>query len=311
MAITPVKRAARGVGAVWLGLFVLSLAGTATAADDKTVIARIGDATITVDEVRRHLETLDPDVRARLGDDQAALARVVRAYAARRLVLAEAEEAKWDDRADVKVQIEQARIDTIVASYLHSLTEPPDGYPSAADIQAFYDANKSQFVLPRQYKLAQIYVALPPEDDRSATEKAQKKVSEIERRLKQRSGDFAEVARTSSDENIPEAQRGAALWFSETTLVPEVRAVVVGLEKGGISTPIKVSDGWHVIRLEDTRPASIAPLADVRSTVVTALRTQRRRENEQAVLGRLLEKSPPAVNELALPMLTEARQAGR
>lgn len=277
---------------------------------DSTVIARVGDTEVKVAELQGYVQTLPPDTRKELADNPAALSRLVRSYVARLLVLKEAKSADWEKRPDVIAQIERARDAAIIGSYLRAQTEPPADYPSEAEIQKAYDANKARFLVPRQYQIAQIFIDLPADADKAAEQKAQAKLEDVRKKLRQRGASFEDIARQNSDDANSAERGGVVGWVDETAMIPEVRSAVAGLEKGGISEPIKVSSGWHLIRLIDTKPATIPPLADVRDLIVSSLRSQRQSESEQTYLLQLAAKSPPAVNELALQRVLPAASSG-
>jgi len=121
----------------------------------------------------------------------------------------------------------------------------------------------------------------------------------VTRRLKQKA-DFAAVARELSDEREVAVRGGEIGWLAEEQIVPGIRATVVGLSKGGVSEPVRLDDGWHILKLLDVRAPSVRTLAEVREALVAQLRAERARTNRQAYLSRLLEQNPPAINELTL-----------
>lgn len=284
----------------------LSAATALAQSADTTVIARVGNTEVKLAEMQAFVETLPPETQKDLANNPAALSRLVRTYVARLLVLNQATATGWEKRPEVVAQIDRARDATIVGSYLRAQTEPSADYPSTADIQKAYDANKARFLQPRQYQIAQIFIALPADADKAAQEKAQAKMDEARKKLRQKGVSFEDVARDYS-EDASSADRGGVLgWVTEQAMIPEVRTAVAGLEKGAVSEPIKVSDGWHLVRLIDTKPAAIPPLAEVREVIVASLRNQRQADNEQAYLAQLVGKSPPAVNELALQRILPA-----
>ena len=62
------------------------------------------------------------------------------------------------------------------------------------------------------------------------------------------------LAKTASDAG-PGERAGDLGWAAESDIVPEIRTQVAGMTQGEISDPIRVQSGWHIIRLDDTRPA--------------------------------------------------------
>lgn len=270
-----------------------------------TIVAKVGSSEITLGEVRAFLETLDAPVRADLTKDPALLSRLVRSYAARAAVLSEAKAKGWEKKPDVAAQLERIRNETIVSTYLNAETRPPADFPSDAEIQAAYDTNKARFMMPRQFQIAQIFLAVAAGADQAEQEKVRKRLDEVQKKLRQSPAAFAELARQYSDDTATARNGGTIGWVTEAAMIAEIRAVVPSLEKGGITEPLALADGWHIIRLIDTKPAAVRPLPEVRQAIIDGLREQRQAENEQAYLARLLEKNPPAINELALPQVLQ------
>ena len=279
----------------------ISAQAAAPSSEPAEVVGRMSGIDVSSEEIRAYLETLTLQERAALSKDPAALAQLVRAYLARRTVLKEAQAKKWDQQPANRAQLDRAREEALIDLYLDSISRPPDTFPSEAEVQAAYEANKAAFQVPRQFHLAQIYVAAPQGTDKEAEAKARRKVEELSRRLKQKGTDFAAVARAESEDKHSAAQGGEIGWLSEQQMVPGIRGPVTALTKDGISEPIRLDDGWHLIKLLEMRAASTRPLAEVRESIASQLRADRTRANRQAYLSKLLEQNPPTINELALP----------
>jgi parvulin-like peptidyl-prolyl isomerase len=293
----------RGPIAALLIAALLLAAGSKTprAADTGAdVVARLGSTDITVGELRDFVRGLDPAVRKQAADDVPLMNRLVRLEIARMAVLREAKAKKWDSRPEVEAQLERARRQIIVASYLASVTTIPPGFPSEAQIQAAYDSNRDSFMAPRQYHLQQIFVTLPAGDDKKAQEAAQKKAADLARRAKARGAKFDELAQANSEHRESAARGGDMGWVADAQVLPEIRAQIAGMSVGEVSDPIRSESGWHIVRLAETRPAGPRPLAEVRDNIVATLRQRQVQENEQVYLAELLSKNPVAVNEIGL-----------
>ncbi|MFD2183695.1 peptidylprolyl isomerase [Rhodoplanes azumiensis] len=269
------------------------------------VIARVAGRDVTADEIRAVVESLDARQQAALARDPGLLSQTVRSMLANRLVLKEALDKKWEQQPAVAARVERARENAIVESYLQSVTVPPVDFPSEADIKAAYEANASAFLLPRRFQLAQVFVAVEKGADQATEDKARKKLDDVMKKLKAPGADFAAVAKAESDDKESLDKGGEIGWLAEAQLRPEIRGQVVGLAKGAISEPVRLDDGWHVLRLIDTRPSESRPLAEVRDALVQRLREERAEANRRAFVTELLRKSPPAINELALSKLLD------
>jgi peptidylprolyl isomerase len=277
------------------------LAGIAPAAHSAEVVGKIGGTEVTATDVRAYVETLPAQDQAALAKDPSLLSQVVRTYLARQAVLKEAQAKKYDHQPAVKAQLDRVRDEALTELYLQSVSRPPDAFPSEGELQAAYQGNRKAFEVPKQYQVAQIFISAA-RGDKDAEEKARRKLDEVTRRLKQKA-DFAAVARELSDERDTAARGGEIGWLAEEQIVPGIRATVVGLSKGAVSEPVRLDDGWHVLKVLDARPATVRTLAEVRETLVAQLRAERARANRQAYLSRLLEQNPPAINELTLPRI--------
>ncbi len=277
-----------------------------TAVKGHDVIARVGTSDVTADEVRAVIAAFDERQKAALVRDPALLSQTVRAMLANRLVLKEAHVRKWDEQPAVVAQVERARENAIVESYLQSITAPPESFPTEAEIQAVYDANATAFLAPREFQLAQILVALAKEADKTAEDKALKKLDEVVKKLKPPGADFAVIAKSESADGDSAEKGGEIGWLTEAQLRPEIRTQVVGLAKGAFTDPLRLDDGWHILKLLDTKASHTRPLAEVRDALVRRMRAERTEAYRRAYVAELLKQSPPVINEIALSQLLDA-----
>ena len=267
------------------------------------VIAQVGGNDITAEELRAAVAALDARSQAAVARDPALLGQTVRAILASRLVLKEALSKKWDQQPAIVAQLARARENLIIESYLNSVSVPPQNYPSEADIKSVYDANASALLVPRRFQLAQIVVTLAKDADKAAEDTARKKLDDVMKKLKQPGADFATLARSVSDDTTTAERNGEIGWVAEPDLRIEIRGQVVGLAKGAIGEPIRLDDGWHILKLLDTEASHTRPLSEVRDALAQRIRADRVEANRRAYMAELLKQTPPVVNEIALSKL--------
>ncbi|MFZ4694928.1 MAG: peptidylprolyl isomerase [Verrucomicrobiia bacterium] len=284
-------------------LLALSLGGASAApAPESPVIARSGDVELKVEEVRAYLENLSPREQAALVRTPAALNQNVRLLAAQQLVIKEALAKQWDRRPEVVARIERARRNAIVESYLRSLSTPPADYPTATEVRAVYDANQAAFEMPRQLRLAQIFLSVPRGAEKGADEKARAKLEAVRKQPET----FAVVARTDSDDKLSGGRGGEIGWSTEEQIQAEIRPQVLALKKGELSEPLRLNDGWHLIKVLDLQEAAPATFEEVRPQITRQLREERIRAGSQAYLAKLLQEKPVTVNDALLAREIEA-----
>ncbi len=74
----------------------------------------------------------------------------------------------------------------------------------------------------------------------------------------------------------------------------------MGLAKNALSEPIRLDDGWHILKLIDTKASYTRTLPEVKEALVQQMRSEQASVLRRAYLADLLKKSPPAINEIAL-----------
>jgi peptidylprolyl isomerase len=166
----------------------------ASKADGDDVVARVGNINLSAGELRGYIAALDARERAAIAQDPALLSQAVRMQLANRLVLQELEAKKWDQQPTVAAQLDKLRENVLVELYLQTVSTPPASYPSDDEVQQVYDANRAALLMPRQFQLAQIFVALPKDADKTVDDKAKKAVDDIRHKLKTPGADFAAIA---------------------------------------------------------------------------------------------------------------------
>jgi parvulin-like peptidyl-prolyl isomerase len=267
---------------------------------DSTIIARVGDSQVTAGEIRAAIQNLDASTQAAAARDPAALSQVVRAILAQRLVLKEALQKKWDQNPAVTAALDRLRDNAIAQTYLQSVSKPPESYPSDAELQAAYDANKAQMLIPRQFDLAQIYIKNPKGSDASAAAKAQVKLDAARKALAKHGADFAAIASAESDDPSSAAKGGELGWLAQTRIQPEILSQLGSLAKGTVSQPVSLDDGWHILKVLDVKEPHTPTLDEIRPQLSQKMRTERARADSQQYVAKLMQDNPVQINELAL-----------
>jgi peptidylprolyl isomerase len=258
-------------------------------ADTAPVLGKAGDIEITGTEIREIIAGLEAEQQTALARDPAALGQFVRALLVQRVVLKQALDRKWDQDPAVIAKLVRARESALTESFLQNASLPEAGYPSEAEITEAYETSKSKLVIPRAFKLAQIYIA---------TDKA--KLDSVQKQLTAKGADFTALARAHSEEAASAAQGGEIGWLTEDQIQPEIRAKLPGLKVGAVTEPIKLPDGWHILKLLDQREPRTPELDEIRDSFVTQLRADRSRIKRQEYLAGLLKEHPLAINEIEL-----------
>lgn len=104
-----------------------------------------------------------------------------------------------------------------------------------------------------EVRAAHIMKLVPEDASPEQREAAKNDIIEIARKLND-GADFAELAKTSSDDYGSAKDGGNLNWFGTGMMVPEFEKVAFGLQnKGDISEPFRTQFGWHIVKLIDKR----------------------------------------------------------
>ena len=289
-------------------IIAFSILGYTTSAQaEATIIAKVGDSEVKADDIKPLIEKLPVRDQLLLSKDPAALNNLVRELIVQQLVFKEALSKKWEQQPQIVTQLERIRQQAITQSYLQSLATPPADFPSQADLETAYETLKKNNALqvPRQYRLAQIYIACPKGADKAIEDKAQTRVDAALKALK--SGDFASAAKSLS-EDPASAQRGGELGsLGETQIQPEIRSAISSLSKNGTTDPIRMNDGYHIIRVLEIKEPYTATLDEVKAPLTNELRNQRAQVIAKAYLAKLLQQNPVTLNEIEVAKLIDTK----
>jgi peptidylprolyl isomerase len=262
------------------------------------VVARLGSAEVRSSEVLRLAAGNPPEVRGELLQSPDLLGRLATTEVFRRAVLAEAKAGGWEKRPEYLEQVDRAREQLLVTVFLNDVSRPPASYPSEQELNDFYQASRAELTSPKQVRLAQIYLSAE-----KYPEAAKRMAEDLARKAREKGSDFAALARANSDHK-PSAEKGGDMdWLPEDGIVQEVRIAVAKAGRGEIVGPIQAAKGWHVVKVVDTKPAAVRPLAEVREALATHLRQRRTLENERRYLDDLAARLTLSIDQDALARL--------
>jgi len=173
----------------------------------------------------------------------------------REVMMQEAEKQGFGKDAAVKAQIDNARqaiiINAMIADYIKK-------NPIAdADVKAEYDRFTAQ-AGDKEYHVRHILMATEAEaNDVIAKLKAGAK--------------FEDLAKNSKDTGSA-ANGGDLDWASPSSFPPAFSAAFVALQKGAVTEkPVQTPNGFHVIKVDDIRPAKLPTLEEVKPQIAEAL----------------------------------------
>jgi peptidyl-prolyl cis-trans isomerase C len=170
----------------------------------------------------------------------------------REVLAQEARKAGAEKAPEVQTQLDMVRQEIVVSYYLREFARKNP--VTEAEIQKEYDRAKSQHG-DKEYKARHILV--------ETEDQAKGLIADLKKGAK-----FDELA-TKNSKDTGSAQRGGDLdWNVPGTFDKQFSEAMVKLEKGKYSeAPVKTRFGFHIIQLDDVRPAKFAAIGEVRPRI--------------------------------------------
>jgi peptidylprolyl isomerase len=276
-------------------------------AADTDPVATAGTVTVTVGDIKKVLGTIQEEQRKQIQGNLNQLRNVVNGQLVESLILNDVKAKKIDQQPDVIARLEASRRQILVDAYVTASVQPSSIPESTdAEIRQVYENNKANLMGPRQFHLAQIWIALDPRADATAQQTAEAKKNAIVAKLKTKGADFTAIAKTDSDQPDAATKGGELPIQSENTLTPPLRPVIPGLTKGAVSEPIRLADGWHIFKMLDVIPPKQLTLEETRAQINGKIRETKYNEARGQFVEDMLKKSNPALIDNGLSQLIVA-----
>ncbi len=202
------------------------------------------------EQISRSGRPITPEMQGQLRDE----------VIAREIFMQEAQKQGLDATDDYKSQLELARQTILIRElFSHYQTVNPT---TDADIQAEYDkfaaANGG-----KEYKARHILVETEAE--------AKAIIAQLKK-----GGKFEEIAKKSSKDPGSGANGGDLDWAGAGNYVAEFSQALTKLSKGKTTeTPVKTQFGYHIIRLDAVRDATLPKFDDVKPQIAQQLQQQK------------------------------------
>ncbi|HYP29221.1 MAG TPA: SurA N-terminal domain-containing protein [Blastocatellia bacterium] len=161
---------------------------------------------------------------------------------------------------------------------------------SDKDRRAFYEKYKDQyFTTPGEVTISEIFLPLEGHTAEEVEQRARRIVAEL------RAGQsFAEaVQKNTPASRATRANNGKMGVFEPKDLKPEVAKAIAEIKTGDVSEPIRLQDGYQIIRVDERKPSVVKPYEDpqVQDVVGRAATMERADPAKKKYLAKLREEA--------------------
>lgn len=145
---------------------------------------------------------------------------------------------------------------------------------SEADLKSYYEQNGARFGTPEERRASHILITAPAGASKSDRDAARAKAERLLAEVRKAPASFADVARKNS-QDPGSAEKGGDLDFvARGAMVKPFEDAMFALKKGEISNVVESEFGYHVILLNDIKPAVRQPFEQVRAAIENEVRGQ-------------------------------------
>jgi len=253
---------------VALAASVLCSAQAQSAGEPQTLISN-GDVRITTLDIQADaLRRIPEDKRGEVLSNPQNVEQIARGLYLFRMLAQEFEKQPQASQPEIQAALRQVRerflADTLRTHIIE--TSRPSEEAAEAYARTLYKANPERFARGEQVRASHILIAGEGDEPRVQAE-------EILAQLKA-GADFAELAREKSADPGSAAKGGDLGFFGRGQMVPEFDAAAFSLKPGALSDVVKTQFGYHIVLLQERRPAGTKPFEEVRDELVAEVRNK-------------------------------------
>jgi parvulin-like peptidyl-prolyl isomerase len=158
-----------------------------------------------------------------------------------------------------------------------------------SEVQKYYDEHKTEFVREEQIFLREIFL--------STEGKAEPEIAVIEKKAKDlaaraKKGErFGDLAKQNSDSVTRDQFGDFGTGFKRGDLDKQIEAIIWDQERGFVSDPIRRSNGFLILRLEEKHKAGQAALEEVENEIMERLYMPKFQPGVRTLLTKLREEA--------------------
>jgi peptidyl-prolyl cis-trans isomerase D len=146
----------------------------------------------------------------------------------------------------------------------------------AAEIRKQYDDNLKQYIKPEERSASHILIAVKPDakDDEKAA--AKQKAETLAAAARKNPGQFAELAKSNSQDPGSAAQGGDLGSFAKDgSMVKPFEDAVFAAKQGDIVGPVQTDFGWHIIKVTAVKPSQTQTFDETKAQIERDLKRQK------------------------------------
>jgi peptidyl-prolyl cis-trans isomerase C len=235
---------------LFICLLLLFFVVSCSKKENGTVLATIDGEDISLQEFNKELDKIPANMKM-LVATQTGKKNYLDRLIIKRLLLKEAKKEKVEGEKEFQDRLSDIKDQLLIESVLKKKITA-DTKITDEDLKKYYEANKESFKKDKEINTRHILL--------KSDEEAKQVLAKL-----QKGEDFAELAKKYSIDPQAAQSGGELGYHPKGTLMPEYEEAASKLTKvGQISGIVRTKYGFHIIKLEGTRPAAYVPFDEVK-----------------------------------------------
>ena len=290
---------------------IVAAASAAENRSDDQVVAQNSSTTIMRTEFEAELQRIPPEMRAEFVASNKRVGDLLLQMLLRKTLAGQAKSEKLDadpvnaarianegDR--VLAQLRVAQVDDAASAAFDAKRAS-----QIARARELYTVDRDRYRAPEEISASHILF----DAKKHTSEEASKLASDARAKIVA-GADFNALAKQISEDPSAQENSGRLGWFTPQRMDPAFSRAAFALKQpGDVSEPVQSSFGWHIIRLDERRPARVRSFEEVQDEIVAGLKKTYVEQQRDAVLGPIRTDPKTAINDAVVKVFVEHTMA--
>ena len=263
-------------------------------AKDDPILAEIGTEKFKMSDLERVINYYDEEKRKSLEQNPQYKVIILRRIVQTMVLSQNAREKGFDQRADIKEQLNLLSNDFIANQYIEKEVVGKIEV-SDKDVEVYYKLHKEEFGTPEMVRVRHILFSVPKTASDDEKKKTRAKAGEVLKQIRE-GASFEKLAAEMSDDTGSKYKGGDLGFFQRGRMVPEFENAAFSLKNGELSDVIETSFGYHILKLEEKKEPKIESFEKVREKVRKKVFDELKTAKVEEYVNKSMEKAGVKMN---------------
>lgn len=293
------------IGCALAAIFLSASAAVAQTAADDPVLVELRGVKVYKSDYEAELLKLPANVRPGFANSSQRVGDLLTRLIVQKVLAAEAQERKLAETpanaARLRAEMDRAMAQLRIAEIERQAGREFDARKAQFEPRAreLYTLNRKKYEVPERITASHILFDL-----RKHTKEEGEKLAREARAKVLAGADFNQLAKEISEDPSAAVNAGRIESFASTDMDPAFAKAAFALKNpGDISEPVLSQFGWHVIKLEQRKPAGVRSYEEVREMIIADARRKYVEEKRDAAINEIRTDPSGVLNQPAIDAL--------